>query len=250
MGDATGNARAHTRWELGYQLWWTNYRQRVFDVLGPSVNKFEITRAAPLVGITTVDPYWATTTVIGAATETDATNTAGVSFRITTDANEFDAANIQASGAPVSLTANMPIWFGAKIAINNATSTDLYVGLCSTRTAIFAAAGHTLHASTKSHVGFYKYDGVTATKYVSELVGAISSSSADTMTTSAITYEMYWNGSVLTYYIDGAEVGSVASATYLPATGTALRPSLAFRAGDSTARQCDVYWWRCIQVGQ
>ncbi len=255
MGDATGGARAHTRWELGYQLWYTVNRHRVFDALGPSVNRFEVTRAGPMVGPTaTIDPYWATTTVVetsAQATNIVATNTAGVAARITTDNQEYDGMNIQASGAAYTLTANMPLWFGAKIAINQATSTDLFIGLCATRTEILKASStHILHASTKSHVGFYKVDAGTATKYIAEKGGVPSSSSADTMTTSAITYELYWNGSNMTYYIDGSVVGTVTSTAYLPATGTALRPSLCFRTGNAAARQCDIYWWRCIQVGQ
>jgi hypothetical protein len=208
----------------------------------------------PLVGLVTVDPFWATTTPVetgAGASEVDATNTAGVAFRVTTDDNDYDGMNVQANGAAFTLTANMPIWFGAKIAIDHATSTDLYIGLCETKTEIMqASSAHVVEGSTKSHVGFYKVAGGTATKYTAEKAGAATAPSAGTMTTSAITYEMYWDGTTLNYYVDGSAVGTVTGTTYLPATGTALRPSLCFRTGRSSAQLCDVYWWRCIQIGQ
>lgn len=252
MGDASGNTRAHCRWELGYQLWYTGYRHRVFDAIGQSVNKFEITRNSPLVGAAGTDPYWATTTMkeSGAGTtEVAATNTAGVAFRVTTAGGALDGANIQASGAAFTLTSNKPFYFGAKVAINHATSTDFYIGLCHTRTVIINSAAHALHASTKSHVGFYKYDAGTATKYISEKSGSASSSSAGTMTTSAHVYEMVWDGTKMNYWLDGSAVGTVTTAAKLPTTAS-LRPSLCFRNGNSAARQCDVYWWRCVQIGQ
>jgi len=224
----------------------------VFDALGPSVNKFELTRNSPLAGVAGTDPYWATTTVveIGASTtEMAATNTAGVAARVTTAGNEYDGGNYQGSGAAFTLTGSMPLWFGAKIAINHATSTNLYIGLCETRTEILKkSTAHTLHASTKSHVGFYKYDAVTAIKYIAEDTGSASSSSAGTMDTSAHIYEMYWDGSTLNYYFDGTAVGTVTTAANIPTA--ALRPSLCFRNGNAASRQCDVYWWRVIQVGQ
>jgi hypothetical protein len=251
--SATGAARAHARWELGYQVWYTTHRHRVFDALGPSVNKFELTRGAPLVGVTGTEPYWGTTALVeagGSSTEIVAPIAAGVAARMTTAGNEYDGGQVQASGAAFTLTAAMPMWFGAKVAINHATSTDLYIGLCETRAPVMDAASHVLHASTKSHVGFYKYDGGTATQYTAEKSGAALPSSADTMTTSAITYEMYWNGTTLKYYIDGTVVGSVTGTTNLPATGTALRPTFVFRNGSVASRQCDIYWWRVIQTGQ
>ena len=250
MADATGSARAHAKWVLGYQVYYTTYHQRWLRAIGPSVNTFELPRAAPLVGPSGTDPYWATTTVVeggAGTTEVDVTNTAGVAFRITTAANEFDGANIQASGAAFTLAANKPLYFGAKVAINNATSTDLFVGLCQTRTAFFTAAAHTISASTKSHVGFYKLDAVTATKYVAEKNTVVTSSSAGTMGTSAHIYELNFDGSNMHYFLDGTQVGTIALASC--PTANPLRPTISFRNGNAAVRLGDVYWWRVIQLG-
>ena len=255
MADATGNARAHCRWDLGYQLWYTGYRQRVFDAIGQSVIKFEITRNSPLVGPAGTDTYWATVTMkeSGAgSTEVAATNAAGVAFRVTTAGNEYDGANLQASGAAFALAAQKPLWFGAKVAINHATSTDLFLGLCNTSTAIMKSSAHGLNASAVNNVGFLKVDGGTATKYNAENSGSASSSSAATMDTSAHVYEIYYDGKSSSagvhFYVDGSLVGSVTTAAKIPTA--AMRPSLCFRNGNAAVRQCDVYWWRCIQVGQ
>jgi hypothetical protein len=254
MADATGSARAHCRWELGYQLWYTTYRHRVFDAVGQSVVKFEVTRNSPFVGVAGADTYWATVTMKesgASSTEVAATNTAGVAFRITTAGNEYDGCNLQASGAGFALAAQKPLYFGAKVAINHATSTDLYLGLCNTETAIMKSSAHGLHASAANHIGFYKVDGGTATKYISEKSGSASSSSAGTMTTSAHIYEIYYDGKSSSagvhFYVDGSLAGTVTTTAKIPTA--AMRPSLCFRNGNAAARQCDVYWWRCIQIG-
>lgn len=256
MGDATGNARAHSKWVNGYQVYYTGHHSRWLRAVGPSVNTFEVNRATPFVGPAGTDTYWATVTMVesgaGGSTTVVATNTAGVAFRVETDNAEYDGANIQASGAAFTLAAGYPLYFGAKVKINHATSTDLYVGLCSTRTEIMKkSTAHAIHASTKSHVGFYKVDAGTATKYIAEKAGAASSSSAGTMDTSAHIYEFYYDGKSsshgVTFYVDGSAVGTITGTTNIPTA--ALRPSLCFRTGNAAARQCDVYWWRVIQLG-
>ncbi len=163
---------------------------------------------------------------------------------MTNAGNEYDGAAIQASGAAFTLAANKPLWFGAKVALDEATSTDFYIGLGITRSAFLTAAGHTMHAATIDHAGFVKFDGGTSTLYIAEKAGAVSSSSAGTMDTSAHIYEMYWNGSNMTYYVDGSAVGTVTSVPTV-----ALRPTMVFRNGSSSVQTCDVYWWRTIQIG-
>lgn len=244
------------KWLQGYQIYYdaSAHRNRWLEALGPSVNTFEIQRGAPLVGITTVDPYWATTTMqdaSGARCEVDAPIVAGISFRIATNNVEYYGANIQADGAPFTTTSGKPFYFGAKVKINNATSTDLYVGLCGTRTEILkASSAHALHASTKYHAGFWKLDGGTTIKYGAESSGNISSASVGSaMDTSAHVYEMYWDGTTLKFYFDGTlQSSTVSAASYIGTT--ALRPSLCFRTGNSASRQADVYWMRAIQIGQ
>jgi hypothetical protein len=254
MGEATGSARVHAKWIGGYQVFYTAHANRWLKAVGPDVTHFEMTRGMPLNGPAADDTYWGTCTVtdasVGAAFTIVSPIAVGVPTRMTTDVKEYDGGNLQASGATFAFAANKPLYAGAKIAINHATSTDLFWGLCTTRTEILKASGsHIIHASTQSHAGFYKLDGGTATLYAAEKSGSISSSSAATMDTSAHIYEIYWDGSTtLTYYVDGSAVSTITTTANIPTT--ALRPSLCFRAGNSAARVCDVYWWRTIQVGQ
>ena len=254
--SATGGALVKAKWVNGYQVHYdaNAHRNRWLQAIGPSVNTFELPRATPLVGPAATDTYWGTGTMVETsanATNIAATNTAGVIARITTDNQEYDGANIQASGAAFTTASAMPFYFGAKIAINHATSTDLYIGLCATRTEILrASTAHTLHASTATHLGWWKLDGGTAIKYGAESSGSISSASASSaMDTSAHVYEVYWDGSTLYYYMDGTQMSSTVSAASYIGT-TALRPSICFRTGSNAARQCDIYWWRAIQIGQ
>lgn len=244
-------ANTHSKWVGGALVFWQGHRARWVDAVGTSVTKFELVRGLPMVGAAGADTYWGTMTNVesgAGSTEIAATNTAGVAARITTAGNEYDGANIQASGAAITMAANKPFYFGAKIAINHATSTDLFVGLCQTRTIILAkSTAHGLHASTKSHIGFYKLDAGTATKYAAEKAGALTSSSASTMDTSAHIYEVNFDGSSADFYVDGTNVGTVALANC--PTANPLRPSLCFRNGNGAVRQCDIYWMKAIQIG-
>lgn len=252
----SGHTLVHGKWVNGYQIFYdaSAHRNRWLKALGPSVNTFELVRGAPLSGPAGSDTYWGTGTMkeSGAGSTTiTAPVAAGVIARIATAANEYDGANIQASGAPFTTTSGKPFYFGAKVKINHATSTDLYIGLCGTRTELLkASAAHGLHASTKYHAGFWKLDGGTTIKYGAESSGNISSASASSaMDTSAHIYEMYWDGSILKFYIDGSVQSSTVSAASYIGT-TALRPSICFRNGNAAVRQCDIYWWRAIQIGQ
>jgi len=247
-------AKTHSKWVNGNLVFYTGHRSRWLDALGTNVVKFEMPRVGGAFDDTTGDPTWATCTM----TEGSAGSTAVVQgaaaqkgLLITNAGNEYDGANIQVLGTTMALAATKPMYFGAKLEIAHATSTDLFIGMSKTNTALMkASTAHGLHASTKSVVGFYKTDGGTATKYISKKSSTASSSSAATMDTSAHIYEWYYNGASssanIQFYVDGTLAGTVSTAGAMPTA--VMRPSICFRNGGAAVRTCNIHWWRAIQL--
>jgi hypothetical protein len=222
---------------------------RIYDAVG-DVQKFVPLTPEPA-DDTTGDPtrFTMTVTEVGAG-DTIAVNsvTAGNWLTITTAANEYDGINLQAKGEAFKLVAGKPLYFGAKIAISNATETDLLVGLMETNTALLAVAGaHAIGAANIEGAFFLKLDGgtvVTARTY--ENNAQTNSATWNTaLDTNAHVYEITWDGvSQLGVYIDG---GIVACFTGTLPNGD-LTPSINFRAGSAAARVAEVHWVRCFQA--
>ena len=242
----------HCKWHRGNLLFYDGHRKRILDAYGPNVVKWELARGGPPKDNTTNDPTGATCTMVEVAGANAITggDTMGVSMKIVNATNEYDGPNIQWHGTPFQLVANKPTYFGCKMAVNHATSIDMFVGLSKTRTTILkdvGSAAHGLHASTKSIVGFYKIDATTATKYITGNTSSTSSSSAGTLDTSAHIYEWYHNGAnQIDFYVDGTNVGTVTSTSDIPTV--VMRPTLALKNGAAAARTTYVHWMRTIQL--
>ena len=244
-------ANVHAKWVNGNLVFWDTHRKRLLDAYGPNVIKWEMPRCGGAHDDTTSDPTWGTCTNVESGAGSVAItggDARGKSLKIVNAGNDYDGTNIQAHGAVFALASNKPTYFGCKVEINHATSTDLFVGMSKTRTEIMKkSTAHGLHASTKSIVGFYKVDAGTATKYISKKSSTASSSSAATMTTSATIYEWYHDGSgQIDFYVNGSNVGTVSTAGAIPTA--VMRPSICFRNGNAAARTCYVHWMRAIQL--
>jgi len=164
---------------------------------------------------------------------------------ITTPATDFTGDNIQALGTQYKLVANKPLYFGAKIAISDATQSDLLVGLCGTDTTLTAASvAHALDIGAGG-VLFSKLDAVTAINFKTFTATAENNTaSVGAIDTDPHVYEIYWDGSALHFYFDGVLKGCFTTTV----TAEVLTPSLAFRAGEAAAKTCTLHWMRCIQV--
>jgi hypothetical protein len=248
-------ADVHAKWVQGNLIWYDTHRKRWLDAYGPNVIKWEMPRCGGAFDDTTNDPTWGTCTnkESGGAGSVAVTggDARGKSLKIVLSAGEYDGCNLQAHGTTFALAAQKPMYFGAKVEINHATSTDLFVGMHKTLTTVLkSAAAHGLHSSAKSLVGFYKIDAGTATKYISKKTSTASSSSAATMDTSAHIYEWYYDAKSssanIMFYVDGTNVGTVTTAGAIPTA--VMRPTIAFRNGNAAARTCYVHWMRAIQL--
>lgn len=222
---------------------------RIYDAVG-DVQAFK-TLTPEALDDTTLDATRYITTVVEDGTGDTVTSvslTAGNALTVTTAANEYDGINLQARGEGFKLTVGMPLYFGAKLAIDDATQSDLLIGLAESKTDLMkTSVAHGVLATGVEGAFFVKVDGGTVLTGQTYEAGSQTNSAtcATAMDTSAHIYEIVWDGvSQLNFYFDGAIIGTF--------TGTLpngdLTPSLNFRAGSAVARVCEISWIRCFQA--
>lgn len=164
---------------------------------------------------------------------------------ITTAATDFAGDEIQFAGTQFKLELGKPAYFGARLAVSDATQSDLLVGLCGIDTTLTAASSaHAINVGA-SGVFFSKLDAVTAVNFKTYATATeTNSAAAITLDTDPHTYEFFWDGAgAITAYVDNVQVAAFSS--YPTAV---LTPSLAFRAGEAVAKTCTVHWIRAIQA--
>lgn len=196
---------------------------------------------------TTGVPTRLTVTQVGTNTIVNSL-TAGNWLTLTTGGTEYNGINAQVKGENFKLVAGKPLYFGAKLSINDATESDLFIGLAETNTVLLAtSSAHGIGGSNIEGAFFAKLDAVTAiTARTYEANAQTNSFTVGTaIDTNAHIYEIVWDGvSQLTFYFDGVIVGCC--------TGTLpngdLTPSINVRAGSAAARVCEISWLRCFQA--
>jgi hypothetical protein len=164
---------------------------------------------------------------------------------ITSGGSDFDGDNIQRVGTRFQLSSGKPCYWGGKFTINEATQSDLLVGLCGTDTTLTAASSaHAIDVGA-SGIFFSKMDNSTAINFKTyQTATETNTASAGTMDVLAHIYEIYFDGSKAFGYVDGVLVGTFTS--LLPTV--VLCPSVAFRTGSGAAKTCTMHWMRTIQV--
>lgn len=164
---------------------------------------------------------------------------------VTSGGTDFDGDNIQLVGTRFKFEAGKPLYFGAKLTIDEATQSDLLVGLCGIDTTLTAASAAHALAVSASGAFFSKLDNVTAAHFKTyQTATETNTAAALTMDVSAHIYEMYFDGYKLMGYVDGVLVGTFTAS--LPTV--VLTPSINFRTGAAAAKTCTIHWMRCIQV--
>lgn len=164
---------------------------------------------------------------------------------ITTPATDFAGDEIQFAGSQFKLEAGKPAYFGARVAVSDATQSDLLLGLCGIDTTLTAASSaHAVNVGA-SGVFFSKIDGVTAGYFKTYATATeTNSAAAFTLDTDPHTYEFFYDGAGgVQAYVDGVQVAAFSS---IPSA--VLTPSLAFRAGEAVAKTCTIHWIRAIQA--
>lgn len=219
------------------------YENRWIDAIGSNVVKWELPVGVPKDDATD-DPS-------GLAITEGGTNTvlssvvAGDRLTITTGGTEYNGVNLQTHGSAFQLEAGKPLYFGARIAVQNGAKGDYLIGLCEVDTELLATSGAHALGVTDDGVYFYQLNDATALTFVNELGGAEGAiASGVTTGTSKHDLELYWDGATLYVYVDGAEIGTVSSGL----ADEELTPSINVRAGDDGAEIMYVEWMKVIQV--
>ena len=218
---------------------------RIYDVVG------DVAKYNPQAGIATDDTTGVPTSMVVTQTGTNTivnSVTAGNTLTITTGATEYNGVNAQVKGEKFIIATGKPLYFGAKLSIDDATQSDILIGLAETKTDLLkTSTAHGVLATAVEGVFFTKIDGVTTINAMTYEAGTLTNSAAcgTAIDTAAHIYEIVWDGtSQLSFYFDGVIVGTF---TGTIANGD-LTPSINVRAGSAQARVCEVSWIRCFQA--
>lgn len=234
----------HSRHVRGNLAYWDTHRKRLIDAIGPDVIKYinDFSGGSGPGVDASFDDDWTVTRVEAGAGESTMAIIDGVGgiMRITTDAAENDGINAQAFGEAFKLASGVELYFGCRLKASATTQNDFFVGLAITDTDILGGV--------TDRIGFEKLDGVTDVKAMLEKDSTETlSASLLTLDTNFHTYEFYFDGSKVQFFIDGASV-YVPAVTNLP-NDEELRVSLHCLAGEAVAKTFDFDWIRCIQIG-
>lgn len=221
------------------------YPNRWVDAIGSNVVKFELPVAIPK-DDTTDDPDALVNDEGGTNSALSAIAT-GDRMIITTGGTEYNGMNLQGHGSAFKIVAGQPLYFGIRAAMGNgAGKGDYLFGLCEIDTTLLAASGAHAVTVTDDGVYFYQLNDETTIKWNNELGGVVGSIDSEVAPGSGVyrIYEFYYDGTTLFGYIDGVEIGSVATGL----ADQALTASLNVRAGDDGAEILNIAWMKAIQI--
>lgn len=212
---------------------------RVLDAWGPLVTKFNF--QSPL-DVVTTNRF--TVTAVGSSSVVNHT-TAGGGLLFTTGGTEYDGINMQALGTNYDLASGKPTYFGFRVAVSDATQSDILIGLAGTDTTLLAASAAHAVAVGAGFAGFYKLDAVTQSYFASYQTTTVNNlAAAGTLDTDAHWYTFEYYEDALYGFLDGELVSTFTDD--LPTV--ALTPSFAIRTGAGAAITASVSNWYCYQV--
>lgn len=171
----------------------------------------------------------------------------GIFGLITTENIDFAGINAQLNGTKFSIAAGKPLYFGAKLEVDDDDEIDVLVGLCGTDTTLMSASSSHAIAVSAGGIFFSKLDHVTGINFKTYTTGTeVNTAAVGTISkTAAQVYEFYWDGvSTLTAWLDGVVVAKFTSGI----TTEVLTPSICVRAGEAGVKTCKVHWIRAIQA--
>jgi hypothetical protein len=226
----------------GNLVYTDTHDKRILDAIGPDVTRYlnEFTNGPGTDA--TFDDDWTVTRVEAGAGESTIARTDGVGgvALITTDAAENDGINMQAIGEAFKLASGNVVYCGFRIKASATTQNDFFVGLAITDTDILGGV--------TDRIGFEKLDGVTDVKAMLEKDSTETlTASLATLDTSYHTYEFYFDGTNVEFFIDGVSKATPA-VTNLP-NDEELRVSIHALAGEAVAKTFDVDFAKCLQIG-
>ena len=204
---------------------------------------FESFKKIPSMGANTAGVEFIRTSVNGPGTvvgiEDGEAYCGGVAF--TTDTAENDGESIQLNGELIKLdSASKPFAFGCRVMVDDATQSDIFLGVAITDTALLGAVS--------DDISFRKVDGETDVKlYVEKNSTETVSASLHTLAdATAVTLSCVYNGSNVTPYVNGV-AGTALAVDNLP-DDEGLTLSIEILTGEGAARTLTVSFADAYQI--
>jgi hypothetical protein len=211
---------------------------RWYDAFGPSVVKYLTEFVSMAADASTGDPidWQLNITEVGAGVSTAVlTDAAGGALLITTAGDENDGWQMQLAGTAgenVLLDGSYYTYFGTKLQIDDATQSDLLVGLCVTDTDCLGAV--------TDGVYFRKIDGSTDLNCVMEK-GSVEDPSSVLTVVADTDY-------ILEFLFDGRQLRAYVDGTLAFPNTEELRLTVEFLTGEDAAKTCTMSWLRLIHL--
>lgn len=235
-------ANVHSKRVNGNLVFYDNTHQRWLDAIGPDVTKYILNTAVLSLDDTTSDPTeFTVTTVDGGADGAGSVTLVNNALTIVTDDAEDDGANVQLKGEAFDFASGNYVYFGINFQINDATQSDVLVGLCITDT--------TLLGGMTDGVYFECLDGSTDINFVLEKdsTETTSASAVGTLADATnVTLEFLFDGTYVDAWVDGTLQTRLAT-TNLP-DNEQLTPSIHFLTGEAAAQTMTINWLRVLQI--
>ncbi len=217
-----------------------------FDVVGPSVVKYELNTAGEPTDDTTGMPTAFTYTLVNGSTFAH-TDVAGGSVILTSDTAENDGIQLQlgdelgGAGESVSFAAEYPTYFGCELQCNDVDQVDMFVGFAITDTSVLAGVSDA--------IGFRTADESAVCNFLLEKDSVESTTAAVTMTDATdVKLEFYYNGSNVYVYVDDTLTATIADSDASFPNNELLRFTIALLTGEGAANTCTIKWIRFFQI--
>ena len=220
----------------------TDYTHRWVEAIGPKVTKLIEEFVNTPVDDTTGLPTAYTSTLVNGSTFALVAGAFGGNALFLADTAENDGINTQLLGEAYYLNGQYPCYFGIRFQINDVDQTDALVGLAITDTTAIAAVSDGLY--------FRTVDESAVLNFVAEQDSVESAIAATTLTDATwVIAEWYYDGvSLVTAYIDGVSVGTIALTDANFPDDEFLTPTMAMLTGEAVANSMTVDWCRVIQI--
>ncbi len=234
-------ANIHSQRILGNVIFYDGTKQRwTWAVPSPDITQFHLdTAALPMAAAD--NPSQMTVTLVEAGAGETTVAIIDNTLLITADANENDGANIQVLGDAFDMATGNFVYFGIDFQTNDATQTDIFVGLAMTDT--------TLLGGVDTAAYFECLDGSTDINFVLEQDNSETTSGSAVGTLADDTnviLEFIFDGSTVDSWVNGVLQTRLAT-TNLP-DDEQMSASIHFLTGEAVANTMTVNWWRAIQV--
>lgn len=214
---------------------------RWFDAWGPNVTKWFFNAAdSPVVSTTTAAGYDVDVYTGGTLVAADSIDGGAIAFTPAGTENQ----GLQALATEsFSFASKWPFYYGVKFAQVDADQADMIMGLSINDEEVIGGVTDGLY--------FRTVDQSATLSLVLEKDSAETATAVATVVdATAMTAELYFDGTNLYCYIDGTLAATVAYTNANFPNDEHLAPLLAVATGEGTANIMTIYWARAIQIRQ